>query len=164
MFVQAYKEKGCKRMENHGITEALLSEVYRNTSMGSENLGNMLPVIKDKFLMRSVTSQMEAYSSYAEEAAALLRHRAVRPNKPSAMDKLMAKGGAFVNTLFESSDSSAARIIIKGTKMGADSLERELYRLEEMGAEACAVDLARRVVDFERREADEMVCFTLTGE
>ena len=146
------------------ITEELLSEIYRNTLMECEKLGNMLPSIQEKFLMRRVTEQMKAYSSYAEEAASLLRHHSVRPLKISAIDKLMAKGEAFVNTLFDGSDSHTVQLIIEGTSKGADSLERELCRLEAMGAALCAVELARRVVDFERKEAEKMVNFIFTGE
>ncbi len=147
-------------MDENKNTEELLSEVYRNVTMGSENLGNMIPMIKDRFLMRNVTCQMEQYSAYTEEAGTLLKHRGVKPEGLSAMKKLMARTGAQMNTLFDSSDRHIAQMIEKGTGMGADSLEKTLCRLEEAGAESSALSLARRVVEFERREENKMKDYT----
>lgn len=147
-------------MDENRSTEELLSEIYRSVTMGSENLGNVIPMISDKFLMRRVTCQMEQYSAFAEEAGAMLKHRAVKPEKLSLMKKLASRTGTAVNTLFDSSNRHIADMIVKGTKMGADSLEKTLCRLSEQGAETCAVELARNVVDFERTEGDKMKDFT----
>ncbi|MBE6597911.1 MAG: hypothetical protein E7638_00550 [Ruminococcaceae bacterium] len=140
-------------------TEELLSEVYKNVTMGSENLGNMVPMIKDRFMMTNVTCQMEKYSSFTRQADSLLKRQAVKPEKLSPMKKAMARAGASLNTLFDSSDGHIADMIVKGTKMGADSLERTLCRIEEQGAEEDAVALARAVVAFEREESEKMKDF-----
>lgn len=145
--------------EKRNTTE-LLSEIYRNVTMGSENLGNVVPMIKDKFLMTNVTCQMEKYSEYTMQAGALLKQQAVKPAQPSAMKKLMSRTGIAVNTLFDSSDAHIADMIVKGTKMGADSLEKTLCRLEREGSDQNAVELARAVVAFERTEANKMKDFT----
>lgn len=145
--------------EKRNTTE-LLSEIYRNVTMGSENLGNVVPMIKDKFLMTNVTCQMEKYSEYTMQACALLKQQAVKPAQPSAMKKLMSRTGIAVNTLFDSSDAHIADMIVKGTKMGADSLEKTLCRLEREGSDQNAVELARAVVAFERTEANKMKDFT----
>lgn len=145
--------------EKRNTTE-LLSEIYRNVTMGNENLGNVVPMIKDKFLMTNVTCQMEKYSEYTMQAGALLKQQAVKPAQPSAMKKLMSRTGIAVNTLFDSSDAHIADMIVKGTKMGADSLEKTLCRLEREGSDQNAVELARAVVAFERTEANKMKDFT----
>ncbi len=147
-------------MNDTKYTEELLSAVYRNVTEGSENLGNMIPMIRDRFLMRNVTGQMEQYSAYAEEAGTMLKHHGVTPEKRSAAEKLMARTGAGLNTLFDSSDKHIARIIEKGTGMGADSLEKTLCRLEKERVEGDALDLARRVVEFERTEENKIKDFT----
>lgn len=141
-------------------TAELLSEIYRNVTMGSENLANVVPKIKDKFLMTNVTCQMEKYSDYTKQASTLLKRQAVKPAKPSAMKKIMSRTGIAVNTLFDSSDGHIADMIVKGTKMGADTLEKTLYRLERQGSDREAVELARAVVAFERTEANKMKDFT----
>lgn len=147
-------------MEDNRNTTELLAEIYRNVSMGSENLGTVVPKIKDKFLLTNVTCQLQKYSGYTEKAAAMLKHEAVKPAKPSAMKKFMSRTGIAVNTLFDSSDAHIADMIEKGTRMGADTLEKTLSRLERNGSSQDAVDLAREVVSFERTEANKMKDFT----
>ncbi len=147
-------------MKENETTTELLSEIYRNVSMGSENLGNMIPKVSDKFLMRNITGQMEQYSAFAEQAGTMLKHRAVKPEPISAASKLMSRTGTVLDTLFDSSDRHIARMIAEGTRKGADSLEKTLCRLENMGAESDAVSLARSVVDFERTEENKIKDFT----
>ncbi len=147
-------------MDEKQNTEELLAEVYRNVAMGSENLGTVVPKIKDKFMLTNVTCQMEKYSDYTARAASMLRKEAVRPEKISAMKKVMARTGIAMNTLFDSSDAHIADMIVKGTRMGADTLEKTLCRLERQGSDAEAVSLAKEVVAFERTEADKMTDFT----
>ena len=49
--------------EKNNSTVELLSEMYRNVTMGSENLVSVIPMIKDKFLLSNVTNQIEEYAS-----------------------------------------------------------------------------------------------------
>jgi len=141
--------------ENENST-ALLSEIYRNLSVGSENLGNLIPKIKDKFLMQNVTGQMERYSAFAEETAALMKQQGLNPPKISAAEKFLMRGGAMINTMFDSSDRHIAALIEKGTKMGAQALESTLLSSKNINASPTAIDLARKVADFERTEAYNM--------
>ena len=53
--------------EKNNSTVELLSEMYRNVTMGSENLVSVIPMIKDKFLLSNVTNQIEEYASYTRE-------------------------------------------------------------------------------------------------
>ncbi len=147
-------------MENGSMTETLLSEVYRNLTEGSENLGNVVPMIKDRFMMQSVTGQMEQYSAFTKEATGLLMRRAVKPEKRTAVKKLLSRSGMALNTLFDSTDGHLADIIVKGTEAGAQSLEKTLCAAEAGGVSAEAASLARAVVEFERRSAAEMKDFT----
>ncbi len=147
-------------MENKKNTEELLAAVYRNVTTGSENLGNTIPMIKDRFLMRNVTDQMERYSTFTKQAGGLLMRRAMKPEKRSAVQKMMGRSGMMLNTLFDTSDGHLANIIVKGTERGADELEKTLCRLEEGGADSEVVTLARTVVEFERMEAEKMRDFT----
>ena len=45
-------------------TKELLSEVYRNLKMGSENLCSVTPKIKNRFMLTNVTSQLNKYAKY----------------------------------------------------------------------------------------------------
>lgn len=147
-------------MNQNRIANELLSEVHRNLTVGSNNLGNMLPKVKDKFLMQAITCQMEQYSAFTEEAEALMKQEGQKPPKLSAADKLFSRTGAMMNTMFDSSDRHIAHLIAKGTKTGAETLESTIRSPENTHASPTVMDLAQRVTAFERTEADRMKAFT----
>ena len=137
-------------------TGELLGHMYRNVKMGNESLCDVLPKIKDKFLVTNVTSQMERYSDYAARTAAELGKRAIQPQELSAMKKAMAKSGIAMNTLFDASDRHIAEMIEKGTRMGVEDLERQMVRLNEAGCDNEVTSLCKEIIAYERREADKM--------
>ena len=105
--------------EKNNSTVELLSEMYRNVTMGSENLVSVIPMIKDKFLLSNVTNQIEEYASYTRETEKQLRKRSIDPKEPKLIKKLMSRGGIAMNTMFDSSDSHIAEMIEKGNENGA---------------------------------------------
>lgn len=140
-------------------TNELLGHMYRNVKMGNESLCDVLPKIKDKFLVTNVTSQMERYSTYAARTAAELRKRSVQPQELSAMKKAMAKSGITMNTLFDSSDRHIAEMIEKGMRMGVEDLERQMVRLNDEGCDHEVTSLCKEIIAYERLEADKMKDF-----
>jgi len=100
-------------------TKELLSEIHRNLVMGSENLTGILSHVKNKFLLREITYQLEEYAAHTRKAAAMMARYQVTPYKSSPLKQWMAKGGIALNTLFDSSDEHIAEMIVRGTDMGA---------------------------------------------
>ena len=52
--------------------EELLSEIHRNLVMGSENLCSVVPRIRNRHLLKEVTSQLEQYAAYTRTTAAMI--------------------------------------------------------------------------------------------
>jgi len=136
--------------------EELLSEIHRNLVMGSENLCCVVPHIKGKFMLKEVTSQLEQYAAYTRTANAMMRERAIHPKKSYPLKTAMVRGSIAINTLFDSSDSHIAEMISKGTRLGADQLERSIYQLRRQGCHPDVVDFGKSVVSFERTEAEHI--------
>lgn len=145
------KENGSVNEKNNSTVE-LLSEMYRNVTMGSENLLSVIPMIKDKFLLSNVTNQLEEYAAYTRETEKQLKKHSVDPKEPTLMKKLMSRGGIAVNTMFDSSDSHIAEMIEKGTRMGMESLVKKHDELSESGCDNDSLRLCGDIEDFERRE------------
>lgn len=141
------------------VTVELLSEMYRNVTMGSESLATVVPMIRDKALLSNVTSQLEQYADFTNRTASLLHKRAVKPKEPNLMKKAMSRGGIALNTAFDSSDRHIAEMIEKGTRTGVDELEQKLCEFTAHGCDKDAADLCRSIVAFERREADRIKDF-----
>lgn len=134
------------------VTVELLSEMYRNVTMGSENLASVVPAIKDRELMSNVTAQLERYADFTNRTADLLDKRAVDPKEPSVMKKVMSRGGIKLNTLIDSSDVHIAQMIAKGTETGADQLQLKYERFRDDGCAKDALDLCSEILEFERKE------------
>ena len=134
------------------VTVELLSEMYRNVTMGSENLATVVPKIRDKELMSNVTAQLERYADYTNKTANLLGKRSVKPKEPSAMKKIMSRGGIMMNTMIDSSDVHIAQMIAKGTETGADQLRLKYERFRDRGCDSDALTLCEDILEFERKE------------
>ena len=137
----------------------LLSEIYRNLQMGSENLGSVVSMIQNPQMLREVTSQLEGYAEHSAKTVEQMREHMVRPQKESMMKTMMARGGIAMNTMFDSSDHHIAEMIARGTRMGADSLEKTIYRMQRYGCEPEVAKFGCRVVQFERTEAARIEAF-----
>ena len=143
-------------MNERETTEKILTSLHRNVTSECDILTSVLPMIDDKFLISSVTAQLERYSKLANRAEDVMNSYGIRPKKPSVLSTAMMRGGVFVSTVFDSSDSHIAEMIERGTRRSADELEREMI---EAGRGACderALRLCRDVIDYERREADSV--------
>lgn len=145
-------------MPKSSTSRELLGEMYRNVTMGSENLASVVSKISEKSMLTGVTAQLEGYADFTRRTEKLMQEQSMTPKKPSKMKKLMARGGIMMGTMFDSSDGHIADMIIKGTQMGADELEVSLITLDS--ADSAAKSLCREIVDFERGQAEKMRQFT----
>lgn len=134
-------------------TVELLSEMYRNASMGSENLAAAVPRIRDRELLSAVTAQLEGYAVFTDRTAKLLKRRAVKPKEPSAVQKVMSRGAVFVNALTDPSAEHIAGMLSRSTKAGMEQLEQKLWELEAKGCSRDAANLCRELLAFEEAAA-----------
>jgi len=135
-------------------SKELLAEIHRNLTMGAENLTNVLPKVRNKFLTREITFQLEEYAAHTRQAVSLMSEYGVDPEKTSLLKTLMSKGGIALNTLMDASDGHIAEMICRGTNLGASRLARTVDRLAYRGCDDHIVRFGRSVVDFERTGAD----------
>ena len=134
------------------VTVELLSEMYRNVTMGSENLSTVVPMIRDSELMSDVTRQLESYADFTNRTADLLKHHNTEAKEPTFMKKAMSRGGIKLNTMIDSSDEHIAQMIAKGTETGADELRLKYEQLRDRGCDKNALNLCDEILDFERKE------------
>jgi len=137
-------------------TKELLAEIYRNVTMGSENLSTVVPMIKDGALLSNVTAQIEKYAEFTNRTGEQLKKHSEKPKEPTIMKKAMSRGGIAINTIFDSSDSHIAEMIERGTRTGVDQLERTMTDLRRRGCDDASIGLCSEVITFERREADRI--------
>lgn len=148
-------------MEKHTepVSVELLSEMYRNVTMGSENLSTVIPKISDKFLLSNVTNQLEKYADFTKKTEKLLQKYDVKPKEATVMKKMMSRGGITMNTLFDASDSHIAEMIARGTKLGLEQLENKMHDFKGRSDNE-AITLCRDIIVFEQKEAQKMHEYT----
>jgi hypothetical protein len=148
-------------VEYNNKTEELLCEMYRNVKMGSDSLCDVTSKISDRFMLKNVTGQIGGYAELQSKCKALMDEHHVKPKKESALKRAMAKGGIALNTVFDSSDEHIAEMIVKGTEMGADSLEKTMNTCKKYGVSENIVDLCENVIKFERGASGAMKDYTV---
>ncbi len=139
------------RTDEKNASAELLDEMYRNVTMGSETLSDIVPAIRDKFLLRGVTAQLEQYADYTRRVTEMLEKQGMKPKEASLMKKTMSKGGIMVNTMLDSTESHLRDMIRKGTETGVHELERQLTALIAEGADGESVSLCRDIIAFENK-------------
>ncbi len=142
-------------------TEELLCETYRNLKMGMDNLCNVTPKIDDKFMLREVTGQLSRYAGYCEKCESLMHRMSIDPKSPSPVKRAMAKGGIIANTIVDDSDKHIAEMIVRGTHMGADELEKTMRTCRRDGCSEEAAAFCSGVIECERENAGRMTDYTV---
>ena len=75
-------------------------------------------------------------------------------------EKIKTRAGVMASTMFDSSDAHIAEMIERGTRRGADELERTMIEAGQGACDEASMRLCKSVIDFERREADRVRDFT----
>lgn len=143
---------------HNNVTVELLSEMYRNVTMGSETLSSVVPKITGRQMLSNVTNQMEKYADFTSRTGAMLNSLEVTPKESSLMKRTMTRMGIAMNTAMDSSDRHIAAMIGKGTMTGLTELTGKLHRLKAADEET--VKLCREILDFERQEAMGILEYT----
>ena len=141
-------------------TKALLSAIHKNVTLGCDNIAAVVPMINDKFLMTNVTGQLEHYAELKSRTESAMEMYGVRPQKLSMYEKVKTRAGVMAGTVFDSCDAHIAQMIERGTRRGADELERTMLEAGQGECDEASLRLCRNVIDFERREADRVRDFT----
>ena len=143
---------------HNNVTVELLSEMYRNVTIGSETLSSIVPKITGRQLLSDVTNQLEQYADFTSRTGEMLNRLDVTPKETSAMKRNMTRMGIAMNTAVDSTDTHIAAMIGKGTMTGLTELTGKLHRLNAADAES--VKLCREILDFERRTAMNILEYT----
>ena len=127
--------------------EALIQEVYKNTKMGGDSIIDLIDRANDPKFRSEMTSELESYRHYSEEASRRLQERGLKPTELTATAKMGAKLGMAFNTLLDTTTSHLAELMINGATMGIIDLEK---RLNSGTYSSDAKHLAEDVLKFEK--------------
>ena len=130
--------------------EALIQEVYKNTKMGGDSIIDLIDRANDPKFRSEMTSELESYRHFSEEASRRLQERGLKPTELTATAKMGAKLGMAFNTLLDTTTSHLAELMINGATMGIIDLEND-------GTYSCdAKNLAEDVLKFEKSTVERL--------
>ena len=137
-------------------TVCLLKAIYKNVSMASQSLMDLMPKVKDPDLKTELTTQLSCYDEFASRAAKLLADEGGRPEEEGIFSKLGAKVGCAMNTMRDSSTAHLAEMIIEGATMGMNDMFKQIRESENTDVGQKALSLAREVCAYEEKTVEDM--------
>ena len=132
---------------------AILKSIQKNTEMAMKAIDTIEPKVYEKDLALLLAKTSQQYADLHQKAVASLVEGRVEPEKTSGLEKLMLVGGISGNTLWNTSTSHIAELMIKGSNMGITDLNKTLNH--NTHGEKTSMSLAEELMKMEQRNLEE---------
>ncbi len=132
----------------------LLEEIRKNTEMGLHALDLVSNKVYDDSLALQLARESFKYGELHDRARAQLLAQNRLPGAENKVGKLMLSASIQGNTLFNSSTSHLAELMIRGSNMGLSDLWKAMNHNSQAGDQA--VELAKELMDFEENNIKEL--------
>ncbi len=106
--------------------EELYCEIHRNLEMSAESTTAVMKKVENKKLLGHLSAVVMKSSELLEKTEGLMSERGIEAKSISKMKELSVDMGIMMNTMFDSSDSHIAEMMVKGLEMGVVSLRNML--------------------------------------
>ena len=140
-------------------TGELLDGLYKNVSMGSNSLTQMISKVKNSELSAELTSQLNSYGEFSSKISSEMKASTGEMPDKGMLSSITAKLGLEMNTLIDSSDERIAQMVIEGTTMGITDTIRLVRDYENSNCKESALQLARDVVTFQESAVERTKSF-----
>jgi hypothetical protein len=137
-------------------TVSLLKECDAGTKMAVSTIDGVIDKIKDRKLKRLLEESKQHHEKLGNEIHALLMQHAAQEKDPSPMAKGMSWLKTNMKVGLDSSDSTAADLVVQGCHMGIKTLHKYLNQYE--AADPSAKELCNQLIAIE-----ELLCKELYG-
>ncbi|MDO4294519.1 MAG: hypothetical protein Q4C65_15035 [Eubacteriales bacterium] len=132
----------------------LLREIQKNTEMGLHALEVINNKVYDDSLALQLARESFKYGEIHDRARAQLLAARQTPEPENKVGRLMLSAAIQGNTLFDSSTSHVAELLIRGSNTGLAGLWRSMNRNGQSDGQP--VELARELMDFEENNIREL--------
>ena len=132
----------------------LLEEIRKNTEMGLHALDLVSNKVYDDSLALQLARESFKYGELHDRARAQLLAQNRLPGAENKVGKLMLSASIQGNTLFNSSTSHLAELMIRGSNMGLSDLRKAMNHNSQAGDQT--VELAKELMDFEENNIKEL--------
>ena len=135
----------------------MLNSIYQNASMASQSIETLLPKVDYPDLNSSLSHQQSVYNSIASHASQLLYDYDNQPKDTNPIERAALWAGVQLNSLFDSSPSHIAQMVIDGSKMGVTDMSKRM--MEYYGCDKPVEGLANELMTYEQASMEELKRF-----
>lgn len=124
-------------------------EIQKNTEMAMKAIDTISDKVYDDDFALQIARQSLKYSDMHNRAKDKLLQAKAEPYHTNKIANLMLAGGIHGNTLFDTSTSHLAEMMIQGSNRGITDMYKALNH--NPGAEGYSVEMAKELMDFEEK-------------
>lgn len=128
---------------------AIYRSVQKNAEMGLKAIDMISDKVYDAELARQLTRQGAKYSEIRSRAVDKLLEEKADPYRGTYMQDIMLATGIHSNTMFNTSTSHIAEMVIQGSNRGLTDMWKTLNHNKQ--AEKQTVEFAKELMDFEEK-------------
>ncbi|MGN0307714.1 MAG: hypothetical protein ACI4DN_05805 [Lachnospiraceae bacterium] len=132
---------------------AIYKSVQKNTEMAMKAIETIEPKVYENELALLLEKTNRQYADIHEKAVSGLQEAKIEPKKAGGLEQMMLVGGITGNTLFNTSTSHIAELMIKGSNMGILDLTKTLNH--NPNGEEKSMELANELMHMENRNLEE---------
>ena len=133
------------KTKNNDLT--LINEVYRNAKTAILSIDAILSDVHEMYFFTELKAQKDGYSAILEEITTYMNDNGYTQNDVPPLKKTGMNFGIKMNTMFDSSTTHLAELMINGTLMGIFELTRLINGGKTNNEDI--INFARKLVDLE---------------
>lgn len=133
---------------------AVYRSIQKNTEMGMKAINMITDKVYDTELSRQLTKQSLKYSELRSRAIHKILEEKAEPYRGTYIQDIMLATGIHSNTLFNTSTSHIAELVIQGSNRGITDMCKSLN--QNKLAEQNSVELAKELMDFEEKNIERL--------
>ena len=109
-------------MEFNEYNIKALNDVYKNAHIALQSISDLLPSVENEDIKNELQEQYDGYNGVINEISDFMQKNDLKPKDINPLKKAMMWSGIKMNTMFDTSRTHIAEIMIKGTVMGITEL------------------------------------------
>ena len=132
----------------------ILREVQKNTEMAMKAIDTISDKVYDDDLAVQLSRQSLKYSEIHNKALDQILEGKAEPYRTNNISQMMLVGGIHSNTLFNTSTSHIAELMIQGSNRGLTSMWKAINHNENAGN--VSMEIAKELMDFEEKNIEKL--------
>lgn len=132
----------------------VLQGIQKNTGMAIKAIGTIGEKVDDDDLAMQISRQGMKYSEIYNKATNKLLEGKMPSYRESGFQDMMLKSGIRGNTLFNTSTSHIAELMIQGSNRGLTDMWKTLNHHENAGN--VSLEIAKELMDFEEKNIERL--------